>query len=204
VRFPSPHTYPGPAEFPEPAGSGERVLTPLGIEMRDSLPPVLRESPDYLAVIHSIAKECERARAAMEVIRAQFNPATATLLLSVWERITRQTVAPAGKTEVERQNAVTAHLRKMLTIGYGSGWEEQVTALIGVGWTYEEHIPGDESSPPEGTLRILLPFPPESSRYREAVREIREVTPAHLEIELSSGEGFILDESLLDLEELSV
>lgn len=183
---------------------GERVLTPLGVEMRDSLPPVLRESQDYLAVIHAVAKECERARAALEVVRAQFNPATATVLLGVWERITRQTVAPVGKSESERQAAITARLRKMLSIGKGSAWEEQVTALVGPGWDYEEHIPGDGTSPPVGTLRITLPFPPEGSRYLEARDAIREITHAHLELEFESSEGFILDESRLDLEVLGV
>lgn len=182
----------------------ERILTALGEEMRDSLPPVLRESPDYLAVVHALAKEVERARATLELVRQQLNPATATLLLGVWERITRQTVAPVGKSEAERQAAITVRLRKMLSFGHGSAWEEQIDALVGPGWSYEENVPGEPSSPPAGTLRIKLPFPPSGSRYLEALDAIREVTHAHLEIEFVSEAGFLLDESHFDLEEMTV
>lgn len=189
---------------PVPPAPGKRVLTALGYEMLDSLPPVLRESPDYQAIIHAIAKETERMNAAVELVRAQFNPATATVLLGAWERITRQTVAPVGKSEAERQAAITARLRELVSVGYGSAWETQITALIGPGWDYEEHVPGDESSPPEGTLRIKLPFPPDGSRYLEARDKIREVTHAHLELEFTSESGFLLDESLLDLETLAI
>lgn len=193
----------GVLETPETTLTHRRILTPLGEEMRDSLPPVLRESPDYLAIIHAIAKECELAVAAIETVRRQFNPAHADLLLGVWERITRQTVNPP-LTIAERQAAVTARLRKMLTIGEGSAWEEQVSAIVGIGWSYEEHIPGEPASPPAGTLRITLPFPPEGSRYAEALLRIREVTPAHLKIEFASASGFLLDESLMDLEEMTI
>lgn len=186
------------------ATPGKRVLTALGIEMRDSMPPILRESPDYLGVIHALAKECERARAALEIVRAQFNPATATVLLGVWERMTRQTVAPVGKSEAERQALVTARLRKMLSLGEGSSWEEQVTLLLGPGWLYEENIPGDMSTPAEGVLRITLPFSPEDPRYAAAPAQLREITPAHLELEFASEAGFVLDESELDRDEMTI
>jgi hypothetical protein len=209
MTFPSPTTLPSTGLLPSTGGSpvpttGGRVLTALGIEMRDSLPPVLRDSPHYLGVINALSRECERLAAKMEVVRAQLNPGAADLLLGVWERIVRETVEPGGESLAERRAAVTARLRKMLTIGEGSAWEEQVTALIGPGWTYTEHIPGDATTPEPGILRIKLPFPPEGSRYLEARDLIREVTPAHLEIELESGEGFLLDESDLDLETMPI
>lgn len=198
-------TYGGEGAGPGlPTSLGRRVLTALGIEMLEGLPPVLRDSADYQAVIHACAKEVELLQAALETTRAQLNPAHASLLLGVWERITRQTVAPVGKSEVERQAVITARLRKLLSSGFGSAWEEQVTALIGVGWDYKEHIPGDATSPPVGTIRITLPFPPSGSRYLEALAQIREVTHAHLEIQFTSAAGFLLDESHLDLETLTV
>ena len=183
---------------------GVRVLSPLAEEMRDALPPKLQESPDYLGVIQALAKECERARSTLESVRKQFNPSKADLLLAVWERITRQTREPEGESVAERQAAIVARLRKLLSLGHGSAWQEQVTALVGIGWTYEEHIPGDETSPPANTLRIRLPFPPEGSRYLEALAAIREVTPAHLDIIFESEAGFLLDESRLDLETLTI
>lgn len=202
TRLPSLHLLPSLGASTEP-GAG-RVLTPLGIEMQDALPPVLRESADYLAVINALSRECERVASFIEIVRAQLNPATADRLLGVWERITRQTVEPAGLTIEERQAAVIGRLRKMLSIGHGTAWEEQVTVLIGPGWDYEEHIPGDGSTPAAGTLRIKLPFPPEGSRYADAAASIREVTPAHLELEFEAEGGFILDVSELDLETMPV
>lgn len=203
MRWPSPTLYPSPSEYPESSVTG-RELTPLGEEMLEALPPVLRDSADYQAVIHAIAKETELAAEAMELVRRQFNPATADVLLGVWERVTRQTVEPAGSTISERQEAVTARLRKMLSVGEGSAWVQQVTALIGAGWSYEENIPGDLTSPPAGVLRIKLPFPPEGSRYTEAHDAIREVTPAHLELELEETTAFRLDQSELDVDEMTI
>lgn len=203
MRWPSTAEWPSPSEYPE-AGSTGRELTPLGEEMLDALPPVLRDSADYQAVIHAIAKETERAAEAMELVRRQFNPATADVLLGVWERVTRQTVEPAGSSIAERQAAVTARLRKMLSVGEGSVWEAQVTALIGSGWSYEENIPGDGSTPAAGVLRIKLPFPSEGSRYAEAHDAIREVTQAHLELELEEATAFRLDESELDVDEMTI
>jgi hypothetical protein len=194
------------SEEVEPGGplSHERILTPLGEQMRDSLPPVLRESSDYLAVINSLSRECERCAAVLEIVRKQFVPSKADLLLGVWERLTRQTIEPVGKTLAERQAAVTARLRKMLSLGQGKSWEEEVTLLFGVGWSYEEHKASDPKSPPEGVLRIKLPFGPEDDRYLRAVSELREITPAHLELTFSAEGGFILDKSRLDIEELTI
>lgn len=181
-----------------------RTLTPLGVQMREALPPALQESTDYMGVIHACAKECERLAAHIETVRNQFNPGIADLLLGVWERITRQTVAPPGTPLAERQKAVTARLRKMLALGRGSAWEEQVTLLFGVGWSYEEHRAGVGTSPPEGVLRIKLPYGPSDPRYLNSITQLREITPAHLELQFSAEGGFILDKSLLDVEAMTV
>lgn len=176
-----------------------RVLTPLGEQMRDALPPVLRESPDYLGLIHALATECERAEAAVEMLRQQLKPSTATLLLPVWERLVRVEVDPAGWSDTERQGAVTARLRSALSLSRGSSWEQQITDLVGVGWDYREHDPADESSPPAGTLLIRLP-----TVRLEGREAIREITPAHLDLTFEAVGGFELDASALDVEVLSI
>lgn len=194
----------GSGAAPPPVFTHRRTLTALGEDMRDSLPPILRESPDYLAVIHALAKECERVQATIEIVRRQFNPAKASLLLGVWERITKQTVAPAGRSELERQTLVTNRLRKMLALGFGSAWQEQVTLIVGPGWTYEEHDAGKGGSPTEGSIRIKLPFESADSRYLDAVSAVREITPAHLLLSFESAGGFVLDETAMDLGTLTV
>lgn len=193
----------GTFKFGKGAAEGRR-FTPLGLAMLDALPPVLQESVDYQAVIHPLAKECERLAAKIELVRAQFNPGQASLLLGVWERIVRQTVNPPGRSEAERQAAVTTRLREMLALGQGFEWEAQITALIGPTWSYAEHDPADGASPPSGVLRITLGFEPGTSRYVAAQAIIRELTHAHLQLEYASAAGFVLDESRLDIEAMRV
>lgn len=179
-------------------------LCPRALEWLDMLPPILRDSRDYQAALQASAKECERAEDAIELVRAQLKPDQATLLLGVWERITGQTVNPPGRTDQERQDVVLGRLRKMVTIAEGSQWEALVSAILGPGWSYTEHVPGDESTPDEGTLLISLPFESGDARYQEAVSQIREVTPAHLALEFSGLGGFLLDQSHMDLDVLAV
>lgn len=177
---------------------GARPLTALGIQMRDALPPVLRDSNDYLAIIHALSRELERLEDSIEVVRAQLNPSTADVLLNAWEWMVKLPVGGAGETIDQRRAKVIGRLRKLLTQAEGQQWVAAITDLIGGGWTYEEHIPGDGSSPPADTLRITLPFAPDTDAYDGAVTQIRELTPAHLDIAWESAGGFILDESELD------
>lgn len=182
---------------------GARPLTETGMRMLGTLPWVLRESADYQAVIHPASREVDRMESYVDQVRAQFNPAMADLLLGAWEMQVRLPVGGFGTSIDQRRAKVLWRLRKTLGSGEGRQWEADVTALVGEGWTYEEHIPGDGTSPAANTLRIQLPFPPAGDAYTEALTQIREFTPGHLEIEFSSLAGFTLDESHLDLEELT-
>lgn len=179
---------------------GQRPLTALGQQMLASLPPALRRSPDYQAIMHAASREAALLETAVEQVRAQFNPVRADLLLGAWEAEVKLPVGGLGATVAQRQARILARLRKLLGSSEGLEWEQTITDLVGPGWSYLEHIEGDPSSPPASTISIALPFPPSGSSYIEALREIREVTPAHLDIRFSSGHGFILDESHLDLE----
>lgn len=183
---------------------GARPLTPLGRQLLAALPPFLRTSPDYESVAHASSREFARLEATIEQVRAQFNPQHADLLLSAWETIVRLPVGGRGAAIDQRQHKIVVRLRKLLGASEGREWEESITEVVGSGWTYEEHIPGDITSPPVNTIRIALPFAPSGDLYLEALREIRELTPAHLDISFSSGAGFLVDESHLDLEGLGV
>lgn len=183
---------------------GVRPLTALGQQMVASLPTFLRQSNGYLAVIHAGAREVELLEASIEQVRAQFNPATADLMLGAWEAIVKLPVGGFGATIAQRQARVTQRLQKLLGASEGLEWVQQITDLVGPGWSYLEYLPGDPDSPPPYTVSIALPFPPSGSAYAEALREIREVTPAHLDIRFSSGAGFIWDESELDIEGFGV
>lgn len=186
--------------MPDPA-----LLTDLGREFRDSAPVILRNSPEHLAVWHSYAKELERLEAKIEQVRAQFWPQTADILLGVYEAILKITVGgPVGATLEERRDLVLTYLRKLASTPAGSDWVANVTELVGAGWSYEEHDPANPSSPPADTIRVHLPFAPSSGRYAQTERLLRDITPAHLDIILTYSGGFILDQSQLDQEGLSV
>lgn len=181
----------------------ESALTPMGVTWRGWLPVVLRDSPEHLAVIHAVAKETERLEAAIESVRAQFWPQTATFLLKAWEAMLRLAMEPGSLTEAQRRDLALVYLRKLHETGEGRDWKENVSLLVGPGWSYEEHIPGDGASPPAYTLRITLPFPPSGDLYARTERLLREVTPAHLDLILQSSGGFVLDQSQLDQEGLA-
>jgi len=178
----------------------ERVLTERGEVWRSWLPVVLRDSPDHLAVIHACAVEMDRLEAAIDEVRRQFFPQHADVLLKVWEFMLRITVEPEGVTIDERREIVLATLRRMRSTPEGRDWVDNVTALVGPGWIYEEHNPADPGSPPANTIQITLPFPPDSASYTRAESLIQDITPAHLDVVLTYTDGFLLDESQLDQE----
>jgi hypothetical protein len=171
--------------------------------MRSWLPAALHESPDHLAVIHSYARELDRVEAAIELVRLQFFPQHATVLLPVYERILGLTVAPVGWTEEQRQLAVLSQLARMRSEPGGATWETNVSKIVGnAGWTYATHDPNDAGSPPANTILIRLPFPPSSDRYAVTERLIRAITEAHVDLIVTFTGGFVLDQSQLDQEAL--
>lgn len=179
-----------------------RVLTAKGELWRSWLPVVLRDSPDHLAVIHALAVEMELLESRIEEVRRQFFPQHADVLLKVWEFMLRITIEPEGLTIAERREIVLATLRKMRSTPEGRDWVDNVTALVGAGWTYEEHNPADAGSPPVNTVQITLPYPPDSSAYARAEALVRDITPAHLDLVVTFTGGFLLDQSQLDQEAL--
>lgn len=180
------------------------VMTELGLRWRDGLPSVLRDSPEHLSVLHVIAKEAERAEEKGEQVRAQFFIGRADLLLGLWEAQFRTTVAPVGESLATRRTTVKALMKHLAGTPEGREWVATVTALIGPSWSYEEYDPSIPwpAGPPAGTLRVTLPFPPASDRYRQIERLLRTITPAHIDIIVQYEAGFVLDESRLDEEGL--
>lgn len=181
----------------------EAVLSPLGVEWRSWLPTALRDSPDHLAVLHSVAREVERLEGAVEQVRAQFFPQTADVLLKVYEAQLGITVEPVGQTLADRRATVMAMLRKQRATPAGTDWQENVTRLVGTGWSYQEHDPANAASPPPYTVRVQLPFEPASSNYAQVERLLRDITPAHLDLVVTYSGGFQLDRSQLDQEAVS-
>lgn len=182
--------------MPDPA-----VLTDLGRSMLADLPGFLRDDPDYQGVIHAYAKEIELLEGRLQGMVGEFFAQTATEKgMRIWEAELQLPIEPAGRTLEERRTIVLAYLARLSGDPSGRSWVENVTQLIGPGWTYVEHDPHDPLGPPEYTLRIHLNLDPGSPRWGDIYRLLREITPAHLELALVGEGGFVLDISHLDEE----
>lgn len=175
------------------------VMTPLGREWLDALPPTMREDPYVQAVIHADAVEKELQREWLERVRRNLIPATADEMgLPYWEALCRITVNPVGLTVEQRREKVDAAHRKLYAAPSGADWEISALALLGNGFTYREYDPGDPTGPPPATVRVVIPFDPVSGSAREAEDFLRGITAAHLDLEVTYASGFILDRSELD------
>lgn len=176
------------------------LLTERGERYLRWLPSVLHESPEHLAIVHAVAREFDLVEERIALLREQFFVQTAVPLLKVWEFMVGVTVEPVGVLEEQRRQIVVAQLLRMVASPSGRAWVANVTQLVGPGWTYEEHVPGDPASPPENTIRIRLPFSPAASSYAQAEALVRERTQAHIDIQAFFIGGFELDRSQLDQE----
>lgn len=175
------------------------LLTPLGQAMLAQLPPAVRGSIDYMAVIHAYAKEIETVEAAIEQVRAQFNPMTADTLLPAWEVEVRLPVGGLpGQTLEQRRAAVVGRLSKPFS-GQGRDWERAITAMVGPGWSYLEHDPANPSSPAPGVIQVTIPWASGTGQFTGLVTQIRDITDAHLQVEVLSSAPFLLDESQMDV-----
>lgn len=134
------------------------TLADTTLRLLDDLPVYERGSNHVQAVLDACATEIDRLDGAVNQIRANFFPATADVLLSLYETELGLSVNPPDKTLDERRISVQAFIRKLRSTGSGLSWQQNLSTLIGSGWTYEEHDPGDPASPPANTIRIILPY----------------------------------------------
>jgi len=176
----------------------ESLLTPLGRQILGELPPFVRQDPDHMAVAHAYAKEIERAEEAINTMRMQSVPSEATILLKLWEITVGAEVEPAGISTEDRQKIVTAFLRALAANPTGIHWEVVIRFLAGSGWLYIDHIKGDSGTPEPNEVHVILPFATASFWFGTLKRLIERLTPAHIKLNITATEGFLLDESKLD------
>lgn len=184
----------------------ESLITDRGWEMLEELPHFLRDDPDIRAVIHCYAKESERMEDALEGVRDELNPLTAsTVGLAWWESLLRLPVNPLGGTLSGRRTLAARRMRSLVADPSGLNWVQRVTdRLGGQPWSYEEHVPGDLGTPPAQTLRVTIPSTPGTTLWDSQVAAVREETAAELALDFESAAGFILDQSQLDADTLGV
>jgi hypothetical protein len=173
-----------------------RKLTPKGIEMLERLPAFMRQDPDVVGTIHVQAKEIERLEERIESIRRNLFPPLSEEMLALWEAIVGTTSNPAGLTVEQRQQQVRAFLQTLLTSASGLQWQRLMVAAVGTSWVWKVH--SDESVIPPLTVVVILASPEASSLHARERAFLRRVTQAHVALTVTTGESFVLDESLLD------
>jgi hypothetical protein len=117
--------------------------------------------------------------------------------LAIWEWVLDLPVAPGVLTTEQRRDRVLDELRLVIQGGEGADWVATVDGIVGGPWRYEEHVPGDATSPDPYTIRIVIPYALGSVSAVYVQRAIREATPANMVIQVVYEEGFIFDESPL-------
>lgn len=109
-------------------------------ELLERLPPFEAGAYEIVAAVTVIAREFARIRLTAERIQANFVPATADELLGWWETVLGLPVlADDPSLLTQRRATIAGALEALYGIGSGASWVDALTALIGSGWSYEEH-----------------------------------------------------------------
>lgn len=117
------------------------VLAPATERLLEGLPPFLQEAAEIRTALDVIAREAGRVEAARDELRDNFFPQSGEAYLHLWEVLLRIAVNPSDKSVGQRRNSILAFLRGISSAGSGLDWEAALGAVIGTGWSYEEHVP---------------------------------------------------------------
>jgi hypothetical protein len=131
---------------------------------------------------------------AEEVRDAAIPAREGALGIELWEIQLHLPRNPPGFTEPQRWEAILARLRRAIEDPSGLTWIARVTEQIGSGWTYVEEAPN--------IIKVTAPWPPGSDAFLFGESVLLEEIPAAWTLVYVSVEGFVLDASKLDLEEL--
>lgn len=172
-------------------------LTAAGRIYLNMIPPFLRNDPTMVAILEAGGRQLAALEAAVESIKDEIFPQTATRLLAMDELWLDLTVEPAGMTVEQRRQIVFAFMMRIMSSGTGAEWEENMSAYFGGDWRYEEHDPDDPGSPPAFTVNVFIPFAPGSVGAYVGEQLAQAISPANLVINVTYESGFILGESTL-------
>lgn len=148
-----------------------------------------------LAVINSEANEFQRLWDAGQALLDSVFPTEADdvpilvvwtgRLLSMWETMLGLPVAPPGITLADRRAKVQAHIQARNSAA-GTDWIAVLSAALGTtAWT---HLEG----PADYTVTITIPPGGGSYNLGQITAIARKITPAHLDVIVTSGTGFVV------------
>lgn len=168
------------------------------VEILRDLPPYLGDEPTVQRTIDPVIRELQRIEAAANGFRTKLAPTLADdeyRTLELWEMMLGQPVKPAGATLIERRTKVLAYVRSRRA-GTGASWIELLTLALGATpWSYFE-------GPDDYTVTIEVPYEEDSFTATQVLNLAREITPAHIDIIPTYGDGFLLGVGLLGIEPL--
>lgn len=178
-----------------------RVMTPAGQRLLDMLPVAFRRDKQLQAIYNAAGPEVELIDGLLSQLQEDVIPFTAERSLSIYEAWLGISVANPAQTDEERKAVILAFLARVGMDGSGLDWERVAALLIGPGFVYRKHIPGDGGTPPANTLAVYLPFgSPDTISAQLAEALLRAITPANVVINVGYSSLFFLDESLLDID----
>ncbi len=164
----------------------------------EDLPPYLAGDAAAQSFTDAIARELQRIEDVALALAHEHFPQYSTDvygLLGLWEAFLGLPVKPPGIDISQRRDKVLGHLRKRKTAA-GSDWSAALAQSMGnTPYTYEE-------GPNPSTVLIRYPYDPTSYNTAQVAALARQITPAHLSIEATYNEGFIIGVSLIGSERL--
>lgn len=170
------------------------VLSEKGSALLEDL-PVGRDDPLLQAMIDAPARELQRVEDAVDAFLAAVAPQNTTdeqKMLSLWEFLLGLPVAPVGVPDSERISKVVAHFRKRSS-AKATTWLELLTEAIGSeNWSHLEVAPYN--------VTILIPQASDSYTAEIVRRLSRKITPAHLTLSFTYGQGFVAGVSLAGID----
>lgn len=154
----------------------------------DDVPPFEWTSQQVQTVLRVVANELYRIEVARQALILNFFPATADVLLGMFESLLGLPVEPPATLDARRQ-LVLAYMQRLKSEGRGLDWIAQITAAVGTtNWNYAEHDPANVGSPAANTVNVNIP----QATAGYAWPLITDITPAHLVINKGYTGGFIV------------
>lgn len=127
-------------------------------DLLSDLPPYEQATYEIVAATQAIGNELARIETARLSLMMNFSPATALVMLPVFEYQLGLPISPPQLTIGQRRQFVLAALGRLKSGGSGLAWENAITSLVGSNWSYQEHNPADITSPAANILRLTLPI----------------------------------------------
>lgn len=174
------------------------ALTETATRMMRTLPSYYDGNAIVERIIQAKANEIDRIDARIDQLKNGVVPGLATDelgLLAAWERILRLPVSPVGASVGQRQAAVKAQLGRLNAVT-AADVIGILLAAVGPIFSIARNTPG----PLQDT--ITIPYDPGSFGASQVERIARTAWPAHRQVFIAYGDGFILDVALLDLDTL--